>query len=120
MKVKARNCRQILCLFLLNISNHNFLFAGLVLDIQNTFNVSSASGDIRCTYFPTALKQQSLILIIAGLVGAFNFFLLWPGFLFLNYLRLEVFELPPSATVWGYIALNAFIGTVLSEFLWLW
>ncbi|CAH3189167.1 unnamed protein product [Porites evermanni] len=65
-------------------------------------------------------EKQMDIPMFFGLVGAFNFFLLWPGFLFLNYLRLEVFELPPSATVWGYIALNAFIGTVLSEFLWLW
>ena len=50
-KEKARNCKQILCLFLLNISNH-FLLADLY--IQNTFNLSSASTDIRCTYFPTA------------------------------------------------------------------
>ncbi|KAM7428869.1 hypothetical protein ABFA07_020209 [Porites harrisoni] len=65
-------------------------------------------------------ERQMDIPMFFGLVGAFNFFLLWPGFLFFNYFRLEVFELPPSATVWGYIALNAVIGTVLSEFLWLW
>lgn len=65
-------------------------------------------------------EKQMDIPMFFGLVGAFNFVLLWPGFLFLNYYKLEVFQLPPDATVWGYIALNALVGTVLSEFLWLW
>ena len=55
-----------------------------------------------------------------GLVGVFNFVLLWPGFFVLNYWNVEKFTLPPKTTVWGYIALNAFVGTVLSEVLWLW
>lgn len=57
---------------------------------------------------------------IAGLVGAFIFVLLWPGFFALNYFGWEKFELPASSNVWGYIALNAIVGTVLSEVLWLW
>jgi len=56
----------------------------------------------------------------AGLVGAFIFMLLWPGFFALNYFGWEKFELPPSSNVWGYIALNAIVGTVLSKVLWLW
>uniref|UniRef100_A0A6Q2X8J5 Solute carrier family 35 member F5 n=1 Tax=Esox lucius TaxID=8010 RepID=A0A6Q2X8J5_ESOLU len=54
-----------------------------------------------------------------GFVGLFNLLLLWPGFLVLHYTGFEAFELP-SKLVWTYILINGLIGTVLSEFLWLW
>ncbi|XP_070999595.1 solute carrier family 35 member F5-like isoform X3 [Oncorhynchus clarkii lewisi] len=54
-----------------------------------------------------------------GFVGLFNLLLLWPGFLLLHYTGFEAFELP-SKLVWTYILINGLIGTVLSEFLWLW
>ncbi|XP_034041986.1 solute carrier family 35 member F5-like [Thalassophryne amazonica] len=54
-----------------------------------------------------------------GFVGLFNLLLLWPGFLVLHYTGFEMFELP-SKLVWTYILVNGLIGTVLSEFLWLW
>ncbi|XP_008327236.1 solute carrier family 35 member F5 [Cynoglossus semilaevis] len=54
-----------------------------------------------------------------GFVGLFNLLLLWPGFLLLHYTGFEAFELP-SQLVWTYIIINGLIGTVLSEFLWLW
>uniref|UniRef100_A0A3Q2P8X4 Solute carrier family 35 member F5 n=1 Tax=Fundulus heteroclitus TaxID=8078 RepID=A0A3Q2P8X4_FUNHE len=54
-----------------------------------------------------------------GFVGLFNLLLLWPGFLLLHYTGFEPFELP-SQLVWTYILINGLIGTVLSEFLWLW
>ncbi|CAL8378076.1 solute carrier family 35 member F5 isoform X1 [Gadus morhua] len=54
-----------------------------------------------------------------GFVGLFNLLLLWPGFLVLHYTGFESFELP-SQLVWTYILINGLIGTVLSEFLWLW
>lgn len=65
-------------------------------------------------------QKQMNIPMFFGLVGMFNFILLWPGFFILNYWKLEPFTLPPTTSVWGYIALNALIGTVLSEALWLW
>lgn len=65
-------------------------------------------------------KEQMDIPMFFGLVGVFIFLLLWPGFFILNYFGWEKFELPPSLNVWGYIALNALVGTVLSEVLWLW
>lgn len=55
----------------------------------------------------------------SGFVGLFNLLLLWPGFLLLHYTGFEAFELP-SQLVWTYILINGLIGTVLSEFLWLW
>ncbi|XP_031564696.1 solute carrier family 35 member F5-like [Actinia tenebrosa] len=55
-----------------------------------------------------------------GFVGLFNLVLLWPGFFILHYTKVERFELPPSIHVWGYLTLNAIVGTVVSEFLWLW
>jgi len=65
-------------------------------------------------------EEQMDIPMFFGLVGAFIFSLLWPGFFVLNYFSWEKFELPPSSNVWGYIVLNAIVGTVLSEVLWLW
>ena len=56
---------------------------------------------------------------LPGFVGLFNLLLLWPGFLVLHYTGFESFELP-SQLVWTYILINGLIGTVLSEFLWLW
>lgn len=57
--------------------------------------------------------------LLSGFVGLFNLLLLWPGFLLLHYTGFEAFELP-SQLVWTYILINGLIGTVLSEFLWLW
>ncbi|KAL9958518.1 hypothetical protein ACROYT_G035545 [Oculina patagonica] len=65
-------------------------------------------------------EKQMDIPMFFGLVGAFIFVLVWPGFFVLNYFNWEKFELPSSSNIWGFIALNAFVGTVLSEVLWLW
>ncbi|XP_075466065.1 solute carrier family 35 member F5 isoform X2 [Ascaphus truei] len=54
-----------------------------------------------------------------GFVGLFNLLLLWPGFFLLHYTGFEAFEFP-SKLVWMYIVINGLVGTVLSEFLWLW
>ncbi|XP_069472685.1 solute carrier family 35 member F5 isoform X2 [Ambystoma mexicanum] len=54
-----------------------------------------------------------------GFVGLFNLLLLWPGFFLLHYTGFEAFEFP-SNLVLMYIVINGLIGTVLSEFLWLW
>ncbi|KAG8540579.1 hypothetical protein GDO81_019012 [Engystomops pustulosus] len=54
-----------------------------------------------------------------GFVGLFNLLLLWPGFFLLHYTEYEAFE-APSRLVWIYLVVNGLVGTVLSEFLWLW
>ena len=54
-----------------------------------------------------------------GFVGAFNILLLWPVIPILNYIGLETFEIPMNATLWAILLLNAFIGTFLSDYLWL-
>ncbi|XP_071502654.1 solute carrier family 35 member F5-like [Diadema antillarum] len=54
-----------------------------------------------------------------GFVGLFNFLMIWPGVVILHYTSIEPFQLP-SSRVWIYLAVNGLIGTVLSEFLWLW
>ncbi|XP_028928740.1 solute carrier family 35 member F5 isoform X5 [Ornithorhynchus anatinus] len=59
------------------------------------------------------------IAMFFGFVGLFNLLLLWPGFFVFHYAGWEAFELP-SRLVWFYIFLNGLVGTVLSEFLWLW
>lgn len=54
-----------------------------------------------------------------GFVGAFNVLFMWPFFIILHYTGLEKFELPFSPSIWVMIVLNAFIGTFLSDYLWL-
>nr|XP_056717298.1 solute carrier family 35 member F5 [Euleptes europaea] len=54
-----------------------------------------------------------------GFVGLFNLLLLWPGFFLFHYTGFEAFEFP-SKLVLTCIVINGLIGTVLSEFLWLW
>ncbi|KAJ1983421.1 hypothetical protein H4R34_001296 [Dimargaris verticillata] len=54
-----------------------------------------------------------------GFVGLFNTVLLWPLLLIFHYTGIETFALPPTGEMWGMIALNALIGTLLSDYLWL-
>lgn len=54
-----------------------------------------------------------------GFVGLFSALFLWPGFFILNLSDHETFQWPNSRQ-WMFIAINGIVGTVLSEFLWLW
>jgi len=54
-----------------------------------------------------------------GFVGAFNVLFMWPAFPLLHFLGLEKFELPFSPSLWIMVLLNAFVGTFLSDYLWL-
>ncbi|KAI8985168.1 hypothetical protein BDB01DRAFT_100810 [Pilobolus umbonatus] len=54
-----------------------------------------------------------------GFVGAFNILLLWPMIPILDFIGLESFEFPMNYTLWSMIMLNAFVGTFLSDYLWL-
>jgi len=55
-----------------------------------------------------------------GFLGLFSLLIFWPGFFILHYTKQEIFELPPDKKTWMYLAINAVVGTVVSEFLWLW
>ncbi|GBB87378.1 hypothetical protein RclHR1_13830005 [Rhizophagus clarus] len=54
-----------------------------------------------------------------GFVGIINVISLWPIFLVLHFTGLEQLQLPPSTAIWTMIAINALIGTFLSDYLWL-
>ncbi|KAI8092862.1 vacuolar membrane protein [Halteromyces radiatus] len=54
-----------------------------------------------------------------GFVGLFNVVMLWPFFFILHWTGVETFSFPYSSTLWTMISLNAFIGTFLSDYLWL-
>ncbi|CAI2173665.1 16576_t:CDS:2 [Funneliformis geosporum] len=54
-----------------------------------------------------------------GFVGIFNVILLWPLFWLLHFVGLEPFQLPQNSTIWIMVAINALIGTFLSDYLWL-
>ena len=55
-----------------------------------------------------------------GFVGLVDALLLLPLLAFWHYTGIEEFELPPTSNVWTLLLINGFIGTVLSELLWLW
>jgi solute carrier family 35 protein F5 len=54
-----------------------------------------------------------------GFVGVFNLLFMWPFFIILHFTGLENFELPFSPSLWVMVLLNAFVGTFLSDYLWL-
>ncbi|ESO86889.1 hypothetical protein LOTGIDRAFT_175977, partial [Lottia gigantea] len=54
-----------------------------------------------------------------GFVGIICSVIIWPGFLILHYSKTEIF-IWPTRSQWLYITVNGLIGTVFSEFLWLW
>ncbi|KAL4821288.1 hypothetical protein BDW67DRAFT_46929 [Aspergillus spinulosporus] len=52
-----------------------------------------------------------------GLVGVFNMFLLWPGFVLLHFTGVEPFALPSTRRVWMIILINA-LSSLLSDICW--
>ncbi|KAL6238590.1 hypothetical protein BDW75DRAFT_14496 [Aspergillus navahoensis] len=52
-----------------------------------------------------------------GLVGVFNMFLLWPGFVLLHLIGVEPFALPDTRRVWTIILVNA-LSSLLSDICW--
>ncbi|KAL4975388.1 hypothetical protein BDW66DRAFT_137594 [Aspergillus desertorum] len=52
-----------------------------------------------------------------GLVGVFNMFLLWPGFVLLHLTGVEPFALPDTKRVWTIILINA-LSSLLSDICW--
>lgn len=64
-------------------------------------------------------EDKMSIPMFFGFVGLINTLVMWPAFFVLHATKLEVFTWPTQQQ-WQFIALNGIIGTVLSEFLWLW
>ena len=56
--------------------------------------------------------------MVFGFVGVANALLMWPGLLLVDATGIEPFELPPTWFVFGALALNAAVGTNLSDVLW--
>jgi solute carrier family 35 protein F5 len=52
-----------------------------------------------------------------GLVGLFNVFLLWPGFILLHVLDIERFSLPTENRIWVIILINS-ISSLISDICW--
>ena len=57
---------------------------------------------------------------VSGFVGLFVAVLLAPLVVAWHFIGWEEFQLPPNPDVWTLLLVNGFIGTVLSELLWLW
>ncbi|XP_073502239.1 solute carrier family 35 member F5-like [Phyllobates terribilis] len=71
------------------------------------------------TFSGDKVSPITVLSFLPGFVGLFNLLLLWPGFFLLHYTKFEAFEFP-NKLVWIYLVINGLVGTVLSEFLWLW
>lgn len=61
-------------------------------------------------------KHVSMPMFFA-FVGMINIMTLWPGLLLVHYIAVERFQWPSGETM-GYITLNAFLGTCVSDLLW--
>ncbi|ORX59661.1 hypothetical protein DM01DRAFT_1333125 [Hesseltinella vesiculosa] len=59
------------------------------------------------------------IFLFFGMVGVFNTVLLWPLFGLLHWFQIESFSFPDTGNLWALILLNAFVGTFISDYLWL-
>ncbi|KAI7885022.1 thiamine-repressible mitochondrial transport protein THI74 [Lichtheimia hyalospora FSU 10163] len=57
--------------------------------------------------------------VFFGWVGVFNVVLLWPIIPLLHWTGIEIFELPQGPALWLMLLLNAFVGTFISDYLWL-
>ncbi|CAG8460493.1 3162_t:CDS:10 [Ambispora gerdemannii] len=57
--------------------------------------------------------------LFLGYVGVFTFTLLWPVFYLFDITGIEKFQLPSTDVLWLMVAINALIGTFLSDYLWL-
>lgn len=55
-----------------------------------------------------------------GFVGLVDGIIFIPVVWVWDYFGIEKFELPPTYEAWTVLLVNGFIGTVLSELLWLW
>lgn len=70
-------------------------------------------------FFVLLLADAWYFAPFAGFVGLWCALVLWPGFFILHYSQAEEFQLPDKKQ-WLLILTNGLVGTVLSEFLWLW
>ncbi|XP_037042736.1 solute carrier family 35 member F5 isoform X2 [Bradysia coprophila] len=64
-------------------------------------------------------EEKIDIPLFFGFVGLWNLLLMWPVFFVLNFTQIETFELP-NKRQFVVLFLNGFVGTVLSEAIWLW
>ena len=71
------------------------------------------------THTHTQTHVHTSTLHTTGFVGLFDFLLLLPLVLIWDVRGIERFEVP-SPNVWTLLLVNGFVGTVLSELLWLW
>lgn len=68
---------------------------------------------------PLSLYVHVYTCLCVGFVGLFNTVLLLPLVLIWHYMGLEEFEWPPTPDIWTLLLVNGFIGTVISELVWL-
>lgn len=99
-----------------NMSIESHVTEGVLLSL-----VSSLFYSIYIVFLKHRVDHEDKmdIPLFFGFVGFFNLILLWPLFFLLHYNTWEVFEWPTKHQL-TFLMLNGFLGTVISEALWLW
>ncbi|KAI9025875.1 hypothetical protein CLU79DRAFT_743583 [Phycomyces nitens] len=97
-------------------AEHPFALIGDLLSLMGAFFYGAYT-----TLLKLKIGDESRINIplFFGYVGLFNFALLWPLFPILHWLKIETFQLPLNGGLWAMIVINAFVGTFLSDYLWI-
>ncbi|KJE94160.1 hypothetical protein CAOG_004844 [Capsaspora owczarzaki ATCC 30864] len=65
-------------------------------------------------------EDRMIMAMFFGFVGLFNVVLTLPLFFIFDATGWEKFGWPPSRMTWLYLIVNAVIGTVVSDYVWLW
>ncbi|KAI9297911.1 hypothetical protein K502DRAFT_323004 [Neoconidiobolus thromboides FSU 785] len=99
-------------------------------DSSLTFNtmvigdILSILGAVFYAFYTTFLKikvdeEKVDMKLFLGFVGLINLVIMIPVMILIHYINVEPFSFPPTSTVWAMLFLNAFFGTFLSDYLWI-
>ncbi|KAJ1510105.1 hypothetical protein HMI56_006491 [Coelomomyces lativittatus] len=88
--------------------------------LGDAFALAGALGyAVYATWLPRALSRKKIkMFLFLGLLGMLNVVCLWPFGYILHVLKVESVDWP-SLHMWQFLCVNTFLGTFLSEFLWL-
>lgn len=77
-------------------------------------------GSIKSEYICIVSEEALDIPMFFGFVGLFSAAIFWPAIYVLHASSIEPFYPLPNRTQMMFVVVNGLIGTVLSEYLWLW
>jgi solute carrier family 35 protein F5 len=81
--------------------------------------ISAVIYGVYCVVIKKRIGDESRVNMpmFFGLVGLLNIILMWPGFVILHFTGIEPFAMPPTAWIWGIIAINS-TSSLISDYCW--